>query len=310
MPLEPQTKSLLDAMKAAGGKSAAELTVEENRQAIMNRRELAGPPESVAKVENRTIPGPEGQIPIRIYTPEGPGPFPILVFFHGGGWVIGNLETADAPVRALTNRARCVAVSVDYRLAPEHKFPAAPDDCYAATVWAAENARSIGGDPSRIAVGGDSSGGNLAAVVALMARDRGLPRLAFQLLVYPVTNRDFNTASYRENAEGYNLTRDAMIWFWNHYLASDADASNPYASPLLAASLTGLPPAFVITAEYDPLRDEGESYAQRLREADVPTQHKRYAGTVHGFFGYGGVLDLGKQVLDDSAAALRAAFGT
>jgi acetyl esterase len=199
-------------------------------------------------------------------------------------------------------------VAMEYRLAPEHKFPAAPEDCYAATCWVAANAEAIGGDPRRIAIGGDSAGGNLTAVVAQMARDRGGPALAYQLLVYPVTNYGYDKASYEENADGYLLTRDAMVWFWNHYLRSAADGNNPLASPLRANDLRGLPPAMVLTAEFDPLRDEGEAYALRLQEAGVPVTLKRYAGTIHGFFSLGAVLDQGKQAMADAAAALRTIF--
>jgi acetyl esterase len=247
-------------------------------------------------------------MPTRIYMPYGTGPFPVLVYLHGGGWVIGDLEAYDATCRALTNAAGCLVVAMEYRLAPEHKFPAAPEDCYAATCWVAANAAAIGGDPRRIAVGGDSAGGNLAAVVAQMARDRGGPALVYQLLVYPVTNYGYDTASYEENAEGYLLTRNAMVWFWNHYLRSAADGNNPLASPLRASDLRDLPPAMVLTAEFDPLRDEGEAYAMRLQEAGVPVTLKRYTGTIHGFFSLDAVLDQGKQAMADAAAALRTIF--
>jgi acetyl esterase len=230
------------------------------------------------------------------------------VWFHGGGWVVGDLETADPTARHLTVGASCVVISVDYRLAPETKFPGAADDCYAATVWAAQQATRLNGDPSRIAVGGDSSGGNLAAAVSLMARDRGGLSLAFQLLVYPVTSRDFDMASYRQKAEGYGLTLDGMRWYWDHYLQHPADASNPYAAPLVAQNLKGLPPALVITAEYDPLCDEGEAYAKRLQSAGVPTTCSRYDGMIHGFFGMPAVLDKGQQAVAEACAALRQAF--
>ena len=199
-------------------------------------------------------------------------------------------------------------VAMEYRLAPEHQFPAAPEDCYAATQWVAAHATAIGGDPTRLALGGDSAGGNLTAVVAQMVRDLGGPALCYQLLVYPVTDHNYDTASYRANAEGYLLTRDAMVWFWNHYLRSPADGSNPMASPLRADNLRGLPPAMVITAEFDPLRDEGEAYAARLQEAGVPVTLKRYDGMIHGFFCLGTVLEQGKQAIEDAAAALRTAF--
>ncbi len=232
----------------------------------------------------------------------------MLVFFHGGGWVIGDLETPDGTCRALANRAGCVVVSVDYRLAPENKFPAAPQDTYAATQWVAANAASIHVDPARIAVGGDSAGGNLAAVTAQMARDRGGPRLVFQLLVYPVIDGACDTASYRDNAEGYLLTKDMMRWFWNHYVRDAEDLFNPIASPLRARSLKGLPPALVQTAEFDPLRDEGEAYAAQLKQAGVPVRLTRYNGMIHGFFGMASVMDRAKTAIDEAGAALRSAF--
>jgi acetyl esterase len=257
---------------------------------------------------DRTVPGAAGAISVRIYTPAGSTPFPVLVYLHGGGWVIGNLDTHDGTCRALANAAGCVIVSVDYRLAPEHRFPAAPEDAYAATQWVATNAASIGADPSRIAVGGDSAGGNLSAVVALMARDRGGPSLCFQLLVYPVTDGTTQSASYRDNADGYFLTKDMMEWFWNHYVRDAADRRHAYASPLRAESLNGVPPALVITAEFDPLRDEGEAYAARLREVGVPVVLTRYDGMIHGFFGMGAMLSQGTSAINEAAASLRAAF--
>jgi acetyl esterase len=243
-----------------------------------------------------------------VYTPEGNGPFPVLVYFHGGGWVIGSRDSIDGPCRSLANGAGCVVVSVDYRLAPEHKFPAAADDCYAATRYVATHPTEFAIDPTRLAVGGDSAGGNLAAAVTLMARDRGGPPIAWQLLVYPVTNYSFATDSYRDNAEGYLLQRSSMEWFWNHYLATPSDGAHPYASPLRAADLRGLPPGLTITCEFDPLRDEGEAYATRLREAGVQMQTRRYDGAIHGTFQLAGVLDLGKQMLQEAAATLKAAL--
>lgn len=308
MALDPQAKVIIDGMAQLGMKPFSELTVEECRQ--QTEATIGGPGEPVTDVQNRTIPGPAGEIPVRIYRPEGEGPFPVLVFFHGGGWVICSLDTHDGTCRQLANRAGCVVVSVDYRLAPEHTFPAAPDDCYAATVWAVEHAAELGGDPARVAIGGDSAGGNLTAVVAQMARDRGAPPLVFQLLVYPVTDRDFETPSMQENAEGYLLGREDMRWFWGHYLADDADARNPYAAPLQADDLAGLPPALVITAEYDPLRDEGEAYGKRLQEAGVPTTVSRYDGMFHGFFGMTEMLDRAKDAVDEATVALRQAFGS
>ena len=310
MPLDPQAKAVLDQFASMGGPQFHEMSVAQARELILGMVALAGEPESVARVENRTVPGSAGQIPVRIYTPVGTAPFPVLVYFHGGGWVIGNLDTHDGICRSLANRVGCLVVSVDYRLAPEHTFPAAPEDCYAATRWLAEHAGSLGGDKGRIAVGGDSAGGNLAAVVALMARDRGGPKLAFQLLVYPATDTDFETRSYRENSEGYFLTRADMVWFWNHYAPRDEDRRNPYAAPLRAASLRGLPPALVISAEFDPLCDDGDAYAARLREDGVPVRLSQQDGLIHGFFQMGAVIDRGRASVDEASRALKDAFAT
>jgi acetyl esterase len=308
MPLDPQAKQVLDQLAVLGLPPNHLVSPAQARLNMKARPRAAGP--EVAKVEDRLIPGPRVELPVRIYTPSGSGPFPILVWFHGGGWVVGDLDTADPTARHLTVGAGCVVVSVDYRLAPETKFPGAADDCYAATVWAAQHATRLNGDASRIAVGGDSAGGNLAAAVALMARDRGGLSLTFQLLVYPVTAHDFDTASYRQNAEGYSLTLDGMRWYWEQYLQGPDDTSNPYAAPMAARDLKGLPPALVITAEYDPLCDEGEAYAKRLQAAGVATSCQRYDGMIHGFFGMPAVLDKGRQAIADACAALRQAFAT
>jgi acetyl esterase len=305
MPLDPQAKAILDQMAALNMPALHTLTPQQARQ--RPAAQIAG--EEVAHVEDRTVPGPAGAIPVRVYTPAGEPPFPVLVFFHGGGWVIGSVEGSDSTARALANASGCVVVSVEYRLAPEHKFPAAADDAYAATAWVAEHAAEIGGDPRRVAVGGVSAGGNLAAVVSLMARDRGGPPLCFQLLIIPVTDRNFETLSYSENAEGYGLTRDGMVWFWNHYLSDESEARHPYAAPLRAEHLRDLPPAYVITAEYDPLRDEGEAYAARLREAGVPVAAVRCEGLTHISFGVPSI-ERGTQALRDAAEALRAAVAT
>ena len=308
MTLDPQANALLDQMATLGGPAVHEVSVEEARQMLRNLSALSGPGEDVARVEDGKVPGPGGMVPIRIYVPEGDPPFGVLVWYHGGGWVLGDLETTDNTCRALTNAAGVVVVSVDYRLAPEHKFPGAADDAYAALTWVHDNAASFGGDPERIAVGGDSAGGNLAAVTALQARDRGAPPVRFQLLVYPVTDASFATESYEENAEGYLLTREGMKWFWQHYLSCDDDAANCYAAPIRADDLSGLPPALVITAGYDPLRDEGEAYAERMREAGVDARAKRYDGQIHGFFGMTGILDAAREAVDEAAAALRSAL--
>jgi acetyl esterase len=308
MPLDPQAQGFLEQLAAAEAPPLHELSVDDARQVIV---ELFGTKENlepIGKVEDRMIPGADGEISVRVYTPEGTGPFPVLVYYHGGGWVIGNLDAYDPTCRALTNAARCVVVSIEYRLAPEHKFPAAPEDCYAALQWVGANADGINGDPMRIAIGGDSAGGNLTAVVAQMSRDRGGVSPVYQLLVYPVTDHGYDTPSYRENADDYLLTKDAMVWFWNHYLRSESDGNSPLASPLRADNLRDLPPALVITAEFDPLRDEGEAYAAKLRDAGVPVMLTRYDGMIHGFFSLGAVLDQGKNAIAEAAAGLRAAF--
>ena len=308
MPLDPQARMLLDQMNSMGTPPLHTMSVPEARQLMESMNVLIGAGEEVQHVADRELPGPAGPIPARLYRPAGHGPLPLLVYFHGGGWVLGGLASHDNVCRSLANGTGCAVLAIDYRLAPEHRFPAAVDDCYAATVWAAANAAALGCDPKRIAVGGDSAGGNLATVISQIARDRGIPALRFQLLVYPATDAAYDTASYRENATGYFLELEDMHWFYNHYLDSVADGSDPRASPLRARDLGGLPPALVITAEFDPLRDEGEAYAGRLREAGVPVTLHRYDGMIHGFFSMGPLLDQGKQAVAEAVAALRAVF--
>jgi acetyl esterase len=307
MPLDPGLKLVLDQLAANPGPQLHELPVEQAR-AFFDQMQLPRPEVKIAAVEDRKIPGPAGALPVRIYRPEGEAPFPALVYFHGGGWVIGSLETHDGACRDLANRVGCVVVSVDYRLAPEARYPAAAEDCYAATKWVAENALALGLDARRIGIGGDSAGGNLSAVVALMARDRKGPALRHQLLIYPVTDADFTRASYRENAEGYLLTTKAMEWFWNHYVPEAARRAEAFAAPLRAKDLSGLPPAFVLTAEYDPLRDEGEAYAKRLQQAGVATRLQRYDGAIHGFFAMGLLSEVARRAVDDAAAEVRKAL--
>jgi acetyl esterase len=307
MPLDPQAQQVLDQLAALGLPANHMVSPQEARENMRKRPRVDGP--EVAKVEDRLVSWRDAEVPVRIYTPAGAGPFPILIWCHGGGMVVGDLETADPTARHLTVETGCVTISVDYRLAPETKFPGACDDCYAAAVWASDNAASIQGDASRMAVGGDSAGGNLAAVVAQMARDRANPAFAFQLLVYPMTALDFDTPSYRDNADGYLLTRDSMKWYWEQYLGAD-DAEHAYAVPSTARSFRDLPPALVITAEYDPLRDEGEAYAEKLEAAGVPTTCTRYDGMIHGFFGMPAALDKGAQAISEAAAAMKKAFAS
>jgi acetyl esterase len=309
MPLDPQVRAAIDTAVAMGIKPAYQLSIEEGRRALEARAALMNQTlEPVHEVAERVIPGPGGDLKLRIYRPDRAGPLPVLAYYHGGGWVRGSLDTHEPLCRALTNQVGCLVVSVDYRLAPEAKYPAAVDDCYAATCWVAEHARELGVDASRLAVGGDSAGGNLAAVISQLARDRGGPPIKFQLLLYPVTGYDFETESYRQNAEGYMLERQDMIWYWQQYLPNEAAAREPYAAPLLG-DLRGLPPAHVTTAEYDPLRDEGMAYAEALRAAGVPTTSRCYEGLIHGFYGMAAVVDRARQARDETAEALRQGLG-
>lgn len=308
MPLDPQVQTLLEKLDASGIPPFHTLSVVKARQAMLDLFGRKQNPLPVHRVEDRDIPGIAGTIPIRIYTPEGEGPFPVLVYFHGGGWVLGSMATHDPICRELTRAVGCVVVSVDYRLAPEHPFPVPLEDCYAAVCWVARHAANINGDAQRIAVGGDSAGGNLAAAVALTARDRGTPSLAYQLLIYPVTDYAFDTGSYQENGQGYFLTKDMMVWFWQHYLRHEDDGLNPQAAPLRAQHLYGLPSTLVLTAEFDPLRDEGEAYAERLQAAGVPVVYRCYQGMIHGFLGLTSMLDTAAQVMVETAATLRAAL--
>ena len=304
MPLDPEVRAYIDELTAIGALPVNEMSVADARRVAEERASsLFGPVEEVAQVEDLTIPGPAGAVPIRVYEP-GPGPLPALVYFHGGGWVTGSLDTHDGVCRSLANRAGCAVVAVAYRTAPEHRFPAAVEDAWAAVEWASAQ------DHPALAVGGDSAGGNLAAVMALRARDAGGPPLALQLLVYPVTDHDFETDSYGANADGYLLTRAGMRWYWDHYLPEAGARAHPDASPLRAPRLEGVAPAIVLTCEFDPLRDEGEAYAERLAEAGVPVVCRRYDGLVHGVYRMQGKVKRSWELIDDSAAALRLAFAT
>lgn len=305
MTLDPQAKSLLDALAEAEGPPILEAEPEEVRQAMAALGALSIP-EAVRELVDRTVPGPDGDIPVRIYTPDiaSEVPNPGLVWYHGGGFVIGDLDTTDGVCRSLCNRAGVVVVSVDYRLAPEQPFPAAVDDAVAALDWVRAEATHLGVDPDRIAVGGDSAGGNLAAVVAQERSDD----VVFQLLVYPTVDLTMSCPSIDENAEGYLLTKDHMTWFLNHYVGEDVDRRDPRMSPLFAEDLTGLPPAFVITAGYDPLRDEGEAYGERLAEAGVDVDVERFEGMIHAFFQMNGVIEAADAALDQAAERLRKAL--
>lgn len=307
--LHPQVLAIRERIRRDKVPHLTTLTIQQARAADLAAVVAgAGNGEPVADVTETTIPGPAAGLRLRVYRPAGTGPWPVLVYFFGGGWSLGTLDTCDAICRMLTNAARCVTVSVGYRLAPEHKFPAAVEDCYAGTAWAAAHAAELGGDPARLAVGGDSSGGNLAAAVALMARERGGPAITHQLLVYPNTDYLADTPSMRDISDTYFFNPASVRWYWGLYLATPEDGANPLASPLRADDLTGLPAATVITAEYDPLRDEGELYAKKLAAAGVPAEVIRYDGMIHGFFTMVGTLDTARTAVLDAAERLRRAL--
>ncbi len=309
MPLDPQAKAALEFLNQPEMRlDAAEWPTEARNSMVLPPPEN---PEQVARVEDISIDGPGGDLPLRLYhpgDPDGEHPPALVLYFHGGGFVFCNLDTHDALCRTLCNSTGAAILSVDYRLAPEAKFPAAPEDCYAALCWGAANSEQLDIDAGRIAVAGDSAGGNLAAVTALMSRDRGGPTLRSQVLIYPVTSQITNSPSYTENGEGYFLTQSGMEYCINHYLNSPEDKQNPLASPLLSPDLSSLPPAVVVTAEYDPLRDEGENYGRRLAEAEVPVWMRRYDGMIHGFVSMGDMMDRGKEALADISEQLRVAL--
>jgi acetyl esterase len=304
MPIDPQVEGLLNEMAALGAPPIHELSVADARLVGEGMSALAGDPIEVAAVDNITIPVDGAEIAARVYTPDGDGPHPVVMFFHGGGWVICSLDTHDNVARAICRDAEAVVVSVDYRMAPEHRFPTAVHDCFAATKWVADNAASLGGDASRLAVCGDSAGGNLSAVVSQMARDAGGPAIAYAALIYPAVDMTRKGGSLDENASGYFLEKDGMDWFMNHYI-TDAEKADVLASPLLHSNLAGLPDTFIATCEYDPLRDEGEAYGDALRANGVHVESKRYDGLIHGAANMTGVLEGGRQLVSDVAAHLR-----
>jgi acetyl esterase len=308
--LDPQAAALLEELESGIAPPSSTLSVETGR-ALLEELFAVEDPEPVGEVTDIEIQGPDGPIPLRLYAPAGDddGPLPVLVFFHGGGWVRGSVEAYDGLCRRLTNDAECLVVSVEYRRAPEHPFPAGFEDCYAATEWAQSHAADLGGDPDRVAVGGDSAGGNLAAAVALAARDRDGPELAHQLLVYPAVShpelRWFD--SYDENGTGYFLEIDSIEWYHEQY-TDPADRGNQYAFPIRARDLSGLPPATVLTAGFDPLVDEGNAYADRLETAGVETTRLHYESQIHAFLNLYEHLDGADRAIEDAAAELRTAL--
>lgn len=304
--LHPQVRTVLEMMDAQGGPPMESMEPAQFRQ---NRKEamaaLRGAPQPLARVEDLAIPGPGGDLPIRVYANDTGGVRPALVYFHGGGFLMGDLDSHDGVCRALAKDSGAVIVAVDYRLAPEQQFPAGVDDAYAATCWVAANAERLGIDARNISLGGDSAGGNFATVVAMRCRDAGGPALAVQVLIYPVVDMSsFETGSHREFGEGYMLTRSGMQYCTRYYLANPELARHPEVSPLLASDLTGLPPALIITAEFDPLRDEGEAYARRLEQAGVPVTLHRYDGMIHGFVSMHGIIPDGRTAIREAAEAI------
>lgn len=326
MPLDKNTANVLEQLKLTGAAELSDLTPIAARG--LSFSEQLEEPVPVASAEDRVIrtrdfpdanqtnmastfldsSGDNPDIPIRIYKPLVPTGKGALVYFHGGGWVLGSLDSHDTVCRRLSGGAGITVISVDYRLAPETPFPGGLQDCYTATRWVANNADQLDIDPLCIAVGGDSAGGNLAAAVAMLARDESWPTIRFQLLIYPVTDAKFDTASYRDNATGYLLTRKSMMWFWDHYVPSLTDRLHPLASPLRADTYAALPPALIQTAEYDPLRDEGEAYANALRSAGVQVQQTRYSGLIHGFFDMFETVPASRAAVREATMALRQAL--
>jgi len=313
-----EMKSVLDKLTALGAKPIGTLSVTETRtqptpadavMAIMKEKNIQ-PPAAVQAVKSRDImiPGGGGEVAARVYTPEGQGPFPLVVYYHGGGWVIADLDTYDSSPRALSAGAKAVVVSVDYRHAPEHKFPAAHEDAFAAYKWIAENSGSLNADATRIAVAGESAGGNLAANVAIMARDAKITQPIHQLLVYPVAGNDMNTPSYIENAEAQPLSKQGMMWFVENVFASKDQTSDPRLNLVGRDDLQGLPAATVINAQIDPLRSEGEAYAANLKSAGIAVEQKTYPAVTHEFFGMGTVVPQAKEALDMASERLAAAF--
>jgi len=307
MALDAATSSFLAEMAEADAKPIDEMTPDEARTFSHDLRDLYDPGPDMARVENRTVATEDGSIPVRVLVPKG-DVRGVIVFYHGGGWVIGSIDDYDPLARQLAEHTRCAVVNVEYRLAPEHRFPAAADDAYAALEWTAGRVDDIAGRRVPLIVAGDSAGGNLAAVTAIRARDDGGPNVALQILVYPVTDTDIDTESYLNPENQLLLSRDAMVWFFDHYAPKEEDRQHPHVAPLRAERLDGLPPALVLTAEHDPLRDEGEAYARQLEAAGVPVELLRCDGQMHGFFQMVGVLPGQADAMDWIARSVDAAL--
>lgn len=313
---EPNMQKVLDAMASLKPKPIENLSPEEARKQpsaadavkkVLSDAGQSTAPEPGVTMKTQTVQGKGGSFPVHIFTPEGKGPFPVIVYYHGGGFVIADTKVYEASVRALAKGAKAIVVSADYRRAPEHKFPTQPEDAFAAYKWAIDNASQFNGDPTRVAVAGESAGGNLATVVSMMARDQKAQLPVHQLLVYPVVDNDMNNASYKKNANAKPLNKAMMGWFFKHY---GADPKSPYALPLKATSLKGLPPATVITAEIDPLMTEGKAYADRLEKEGVAVNYRHYTGVTHEFFGMGAVVPKAREAQQFAADELTKAFNT
>ena len=316
-PADPQMQAVLDELGALHPKPIVKLSPQQARKqpspadavkALLQKQGKSTDPEAVGNVENTTVPGPAGPIPVRIYTPSGSGPFPVIFYIHGGGWVIATMDTYDSSPRAMVNLTNAMVVSVEYRKAPEHKFPAAHEDCYAALQYVMKNAAKMKGDPRRVAVMGESAGGNMATAVCMMARDRKGKMPLYEVLVYPVTNNDFHTPSYRKNASAKPLNKAMMEWFFRNTVKNASDGNNPYLA-VLKGNVRGLPPATVITDEIDPLMSEGKAYADKLQKAGIAVRYTNYEGVAHEFFGMGAVVDKAKDAEAFAADGLKAAFG-
>jgi acetyl esterase len=304
--LDPEIQPIVDLMEAAPGPPAHLVPIAQGRAAHdLETAEMSGPGEEVAEVRELSVPGPGGPIRVRLYRPLDDRPLPLVAYLHGGGWVMGTIDAFDPLCRALANASGALIASIDYRLAPEHPFPAAPDDARAAVRWLAANAEELGADPARLGIAGDSAGGNIAAVTARRLRDEGGPPLRFQALIYPACDSALDTPSYRENGSGFGLDPESVKRYWQLYL-DGADGRQPDASPLQAPDLAGLPPAFVLTVHHDVLRDEGESYARALEAAGVPVTLRRYDGAVHGFFRWLARAELSRRAVAEVGSALRA----